>query len=77
MILLYLKILNKNKLKKLEKSVRRQLKEDRWAPAIWSPKGVVATKEANFKDDVFQTAVRDNIAIPEAPVRGSYISDIT
>ncbi len=25
---------------------------------------VVATKEANFKDDVFQTAVRDNTALP-------------
>ena len=87
--------MNKNRLIRLEKSLGKQLQEERVAPTIWRPEGgriaiqerpfilerlkslnreVVATKEANFKDDVFQTAVRDNIALPEALVRGSYIS---
>ena len=31
---------------------------------------VVATIEAHFKDEVFKTRVRDNIALAEAPAQG-------
>jgi chromosome partitioning protein len=31
---------------------------------------VVATIEAHFKDEVFKTKIRDNIALAEAPAQG-------